>query len=105
MKGLTEDLADLPRLLKSKPSLLEYLPDIEIYHKAVAWGLKYDEVYSAGELKNLGKLVQTGRDRAEGLRAGKPAWATATGLVVRGFRSKIDGSVQPYGFSCPTRSR
>ena len=101
LKGLTEDLADLPRSLRGKPALLELLPDVEVYRKAVAWALKYDEVYSPGELKNLGKLIQTGRERAEGLRNGKPVWTAKTGLVVRGFRSKIDGSVQPYGLVVP----
>ena len=28
-------------------------------------------------------------------------WTTATGLVVRGYLSKIDGSVQPYGLVVP----
>jgi hypothetical protein len=101
LKALTDDLAALPGSLKGKPALLELLPDVEVYHKAVAWALKYGEVYSAGELKNLVKLIQTGRDRADALRAGKPAWTRATGLVVRGFRSKIDGSVQPYGLVVP----
>ena len=31
----------------------------------------------------------------------KPPWTTATGLVVRGYVSKIDGSVQPYGLVVP----
>ena len=101
LKELTKDLADLPRLLKGKPALLELIPDVEIYHKAVAWALKYGEVYSAGEVKGLEKLVQAGRQRAEQLRNAKPAWTTATGLVVRGYRSKIDGSVQPYGLVVP----
>ena len=35
------------------------------------------------------------------LAAGKAPWTTATGLVVRGYRSKIDGSVQPYGLVVP----
>ncbi len=35
------------------------------------------------------------------LREGKAPWNTATGLVVRGYVSKIDGSVQPYGLVVP----
>jgi pimeloyl-ACP methyl ester carboxylesterase len=101
LKALTKDLADIPHALKDKPHLLELLPDVEVYHKAVAWALKYEEVYSAGELKNLAKLIQTGRNRAEELRESRPSWVRDTGLVVRGFRSKIDGSVQPYGLVVP----
>ena len=40
-------------------------------------------------------------ERASQLRDGKAPWTTATGLVVRGYVSKIDGSVQPYGLVVP----
>ena len=39
--------------------------------------------------------------RAEQLLAGHAPWDTATGLVVRGYVSRIDGSVQPYGLVVP----
>ena len=35
------------------------------------------------------------------MREGKAPWTTATGLIVRGYVSKIDGSVQPYGLVVP----
>ena len=37
-----------------------------------------------------------GIERAQELAAGKPSWPTRTGLFVRGYRSRVDGSVQPY---------
>jgi hypothetical protein len=40
-------------------------------------------------------------ERAKALREGKTPWTTQTGLVVRGYVSKIDGSVQPYGLLVP----
>ncbi|TMQ33000.1 MAG: hypothetical protein E6K70_15520, partial [Planctomycetota bacterium] len=46
-------------------------------------------------------LLKQGLDRARQLHDGKAPWATATGLVVRGYVSKIDGSVQPYGLVAP----
>ena len=48
------------------------------------------------------KLLEQGMDRAKQLREGKAPWNTATGLVVRGYVSKIDGSVQPYGLVVPS---
>ena len=39
--------------------------------------------------------------RAKALRDGQAPWTTQTGLVVRGYVSKIDGSVQPYGLVVP----
>jgi pimeloyl-ACP methyl ester carboxylesterase len=40
-------------------------------------------------------------DRAIQLSAGKAPWDEATGLVVRGYVSRIDGSIQPYGLVVP----
>jgi hypothetical protein len=47
-------------------------------------------------------LIQEANDRVAQLRAGTAPWLNATGLVVRGYRSKLDGSVQPYGLVVPT---
>jgi Prolyl oligopeptidase family len=44
-------------------------------------------------------------ERVQQLRDGKPGWTSATGLVVRGYVSKIDGSVQPYGLVVPASFR
>src|SRR6185369_829056 len=35
------------------------------------------------------------------LAAGQAPWTTQPGLVLRGYVSKIDGSVQPYGLVVP----
>lgn len=87
--------------LASKPALLELLPDVEIYHKAVDWALKYDQVNNLKELPGAKKLLAQGMERANQLEKGETPWKTATGLVVRGYKSKIDGSVQPYGLVVP----
>src|SRR5438128_270908 len=46
-------------------------------------------------------LLKQGLERANALRDAKAPWNTATSLVVRGYVSKIDGSVQPYGLVVP----
>jgi dienelactone hydrolase len=102
---LDREIRDLPAALKGKAALLELLPDVEVFHKAVHYALNHGEVYSKGELEQARKLIEQGRARAKQLRDGKPAWTTATGLVVRGYRSKIDGSVQPYGLVVPASYR
>src|ERR1043166_5041148 len=80
----------------------ELLPDVEIFHKAVDWALRYDEFYRSNEVGLARTLLKQGMERAKQLREGKPSWLTATGLVVRGYVSKIDGSVQPYGLVVPS---
>ena len=90
--------------LRSAP-MAELLPDVEIFHKAVDWALRYDEFYRSNEVGLARALLQNGTERAKQLREGKPAWLTATGLVVRGYASRLDGSVQPYGLVVPASFR
>src|SRR5947207_2859122 len=44
--------------LKAKPALLQLLPDVEIYHKAVHWALAYDEFFRSNEVKVARALLQ-----------------------------------------------
>ncbi len=104
-KAFGNELVSLPAELKSKPTLLQLLPDVQIYHKAVQWALDYDEFFKTGEVQVARQLLKQGRERAEALRSGQAPWLTATGLVVRGYLSKIDGSVQPYGLVVPASFR
>lgn len=105
---LTEGLGKLRAAIdeaakaQAKNSLLaDLLPDIEIYHKAVDWALRYNEVHKLTELKSADELIAEGLQRAEQLKGGQSPWTKQKGLVVRGYRSKIDGSVQPYGMVIP----
>jgi hypothetical protein len=98
---LQKQLDALPAALKSRPALLDLTPDIEIFHKAVRYALDYNEFFKTNELAAARALLQEGLARAAALRSGSAPWTNATGLVVRGFRSRIDGSVQPYGVVIP----
>ncbi len=98
---LGRQIDGLRTALKGKPALLELLPDVEVYHKAVRYALQYDEFYKPAEIATAKTLLKQGMDRAHQLQEGKAPWTTATGLVVRGYVSKIDGSVQPYGLVVP----
>lgn len=98
---LGKEIAGLRQELAKKPALLELLPDVQIYYNAVHYALKYDEFYYPGEVAAARKLLQNGFERAKSLRAGEAPWNSATGLVARGYVSKIDGSVQPYGLVVP----
>src|SRR5213076_2817529 len=91
----------LRRTLKTQPALLEVLPDAQIYHKAVSWALRYDEFFKSNEVRTARALLALGMERAQLLADGRAPWLSATGLVVRGYISRIDGSVQPYGLVVP----
>jgi pimeloyl-ACP methyl ester carboxylesterase len=98
---LAREIDGLRKALVANPDMLALLPDVEIYHKAVDWALRYDEFMDAKDFPVARKMLATGRERAKQLGESKPVWTTQTGLVVRGYRSKIDGSVQPYGLVIP----
>ena len=98
-------LESLGRELQGKPEFLDLLPDVLIYHKAVHWALDYNEFFKTNEVGTARRLLKRGMERAEELHQRSPSWTSATGLVVRGFLSRIDGSVQPYGLVVPASFR
>jgi hypothetical protein len=103
-KALNEKLsvfeAEL-RPLEKEGKAAAWLPEVQIFHKAVRWALTYDEFYRSNEIAAAHKLLDQGIERAKFLKEGKPPWTTATGLVVRAYTSRIDQSIQPYGLVVP----
>jgi dienelactone hydrolase len=86
---------------QAHPRMPELLPDVEVYYKAVHDAIAYQEFFDPKEIDFADQALTTGLERADKLSAGEAPWTTATGLVVRGYVSKIDGSVQPYGLVVP----
>ncbi|MFT5466760.1 MAG: hypothetical protein ACI8UO_001860 [Verrucomicrobiales bacterium] len=79
----------------------ELLPDVEIFIKAVDDSLRFQEFQKENELKTAQQLLVFAKERLAHLKAGEAPWTRETGLVVRGFRSKLDGTAQPYGLVIP----
>ena len=80
------------------------IPDAEIYYNAVRYALVHDQFYrdkKPNEFDVAAKLLETGKRRARLLKNGETPWTRQTGLVVRGYISEVDGSVQPYGLEIP----
>ena len=101
LKELSADIDSLRTDLQSKPALIEQLADVEVYYSAVNTALKYNEILNVKEIPIAKNLLKHGLERAKELKAGNAPWNTATGLVPRGYISKIDGSVQPFGLVVP----
>jgi dienelactone hydrolase len=76
-------------------------PDVQIFHNAVRYALQYDEFFKPEEITRAKDVLRQGQERADALGGGAAPWTAATGLVVRGYVSKIDRSVQPYGLVVP----
>lgn len=103
-QGLTELRAAIDAAVKAQaknPKLADLLPDVEIFYKGVDWALRFKEIHKPAEIKSALETLAEGKLRAEQLKNGQAPWTTQKGLVVRGYRSKIDGSVQPYGLVIP----
>lgn len=107
-ESLTKGLAELKQIIDDakkaqakNPRLADLLPDVEIFHKSVDWALRYNYFNKATETKSAFEQLAEGKKRAEALKAGDAPWTRQKGLVVRAYRSKIDGSVQPYGMVIP----
>ncbi len=96
LKTIIDELA-----LSKDARVKELLPDVQIYHKAVSDALTYREFFKPQEIGTAKSLLIDGQTRAEQLKSGNAPWTTQTGLVPRGYVSKIDGSVQPYGLIVP----
>ncbi len=102
-----EDRKDLEAGLKRLAQSIEklqgkpLLPDVRIFHEAVRYALFYNEFFKLEDVYKAKELLRQGQLRAGELANGTASWTTATGLVVRGYVSKIDQSVQPYGLVIP----
>jgi hypothetical protein len=99
LKRLEKEIDNLK--LKQDAFITDLLPDAEIYYKAVDYALKHQEFFAEKEIASAKTLLKEGLSRAEALNRHEAYWATQKGEVVRGYRSKIDGSVQPYGLTVP----
>jgi len=98
---LGKEIDALENSLTGRQKLMALLPDVRVYHNAVRSALTHDEFFNVNEVAVARNLLEQGRERAKQLRVGKGPWNTSTGLVVRGYVSRIDGSVQPYGLVVP----
>jgi Prolyl oligopeptidase family len=100
--GLEQLQASLVELRQSKAEqTVKYLPDVEIFEKSLRVALTEDGFFEPRDVEGARKLLSIGVARAEDLKQGRLAsWLGCrgeVGMTVRGYRSRLDGSVQPYG--------
>jgi len=76
-------------------------PDIEVFTKAVELALIHREFYVERDFAKADWALDEASKRLDSLANGQSPWTKATGLVVEGYRSSIDGSAQPYGLVIP----
>lgn len=101
LKELRQAIDEAKRAQAKHPRLADLLPDVEIFYKSVDWALRYQLFSKPPEIKLAFEQLAEGRNRAAALLKGDAPWTRQKGLVVRAYRSRIDGSIQPYGLVIP----
>ncbi len=80
----------------------DLLADVEVFEKAGRWLVEFPEDFFAKQdVANTLAVLERGMERARQLKAGASPW-TRGARRLHGFRSDVDGSVQPYGVRVPT---
>lgn len=95
LRTLQEKIANLEHRRDLRTA--HYLPDVQIFSEAVRKALEDDTFFGKQDPQHAEELLQEGLRRAEELLQGTHNWTAQRGMVVRGYRSRIDGSIQPYG--------
>ena len=75
-------------------------PDADTLLRAVRLALDHGELYKDSQLPLFNKTLDLAAQRIAQIRNGQPL-NRAHGLQVRGYRSEIDGSAQPYCLEIP----
>lgn len=76
--------------------------DVEIYHKAAEWIVRHGEWLHADSGKWTLAVLDQGLQRAADAAQGKAPWREPAGKTASfGYRSIVDGSVQPYAVTYP----
>ena len=88
--------------MTSRGLLRDLMDDVGVFLKAGQRALKFDEFFERKDVATVLNVLDRGLERVGQLDQKGPApWAIARGSISRGFTSKIDGSIQPYGVIVP----
>jgi len=80
----------------------DLLVDAEVCQRAVENILRFpEEFYDQQHVINALTTLDRGLDRAQQLKEGKHGWTQQKGLVTRAYRSRVDGTPQPYRVVVP----
>ena len=79
------------------------LIDVDVLTIAVAKAIEFDEFFAEADVSRATRLLEVADERLGQLAAGGANWSAARGCVARGFRSKLDDSIQPYGLVIPEK--
>jgi predicted esterase len=98
----TRTLGQIVESLRRQGVRDPFLAEVEIFHKAAMWIVRQEEFYHKDAGAWTVDVLDSGLLRARQLAQGEAPWLQQTGhSVVRAYRSRVDGSVQPYAVTFP----
>ena len=100
----TQEIASLRaavKSLQSKSPEVRQLADAEIGIEAVDRSLRFEELTKKSSSAQARAILAVSKQRVEALQTGKPTWGHAPGRTLLGYRSRVDGTVQPYALTLP----
>ncbi len=102
IKEKTEELRKAVAELSKTTKTPNTLAEVEVFHKAADWMLRHGEWYTDKTAQQTLEVLDAGLKRAAALKDGKTPWLDARGKpLALGYRSVVDGSVQPYSLQLP----
>ncbi|MEZ6133495.1 MAG: alpha/beta hydrolase-fold protein [Pirellulaceae bacterium] len=76
-------------------------PDVAVLLKACRYAVEFQELYQPKDFAKIDRLLDLASSRVAAIATGDLPWTRSSGRQVRGFRSRVDGSVQPIGMVLP----
>jgi predicted esterase len=102
IKAKTAKLGQAIALLRKQGVRDPGLVDVEVHHRAAQMIVLHQEFFTKDAGAQTLDVLDRGLLRARQLAQGDMPWINAAGFdVVHGYRSRIDGSVQPYSVTLP----
>ncbi len=113
-KAIKPDASDLDKIAAKTAELkkaFDALPkttpddvrvDVEVYLKAAEWIVRHGEWFTKESPKQTLAVLDAGLARAKAAADGKTPWRDVRGKpIIRGYRSRVDGSAQPVSLFVP----
>ncbi len=104
-KAIEERIGKLEQVLEQlrrQGAADPFLADVEVCHKAAVWILRQEEFYQKAATDWTLTVLDRGLLRASQQARGEAPWMNQVGFsVAHAYRSRVDGSVQPYAVTFP----
>jgi hypothetical protein len=105
LKTITDQTAELKTAvaeLAKTTKTPNILAEVEVFHKAAEWVVTHGEWYTDKTAKQTLDVLDAGLKRAAAMKEPKTPWVeTRDKPIALGYKSRVDGSMQPYSLQFP----